>query len=312
MPNEGDAPQEQQKGKQDPTTPLIPTRTNSGPNPENPHGQGIHNRSNSDPEEPEKWFHNPDWHMVWLTTALFAIGIFTARVFHKQFKEMKAQTEILNEQAKQAAADSIEAGRRIERQMDLAGKQVAAAQDGVKAIQRQMRQDQRAWLSVRPYWPPGKDAKGEVVATVVQLTPDAPLSVPMRITVSGKTAAKKIFATFFVDVVKATDEPNLDGKNPYWWRFSAGLIQPNDPPNDFLAYRQRAGKGLDTMSKLTETELRELQSGDAYLVVYGKMWYRDIFNTLHWAKYCYPMPLNFTPKYYNFKDCTDYNSTDNN
>lgn len=82
--------------------------------------------------------------MVWLTVLMFVVGLGTAIIFYRQFGQMKGQASILNDQAKQAAADSIEAGKRVEQQLHLAAQQVQAAQNSVKAIQQQMRQDQRA------------------------------------------------------------------------------------------------------------------------------------------------------------------------
>jgi len=73
--------------------------------------------SRSTPKRHIRWFCKPDWHMVWLTGLLFIVGIVTAIIFYRQFGEMKEQTRILNEQAKQAAADSVEAGRRVEKQL---------------------------------------------------------------------------------------------------------------------------------------------------------------------------------------------------
>jgi hypothetical protein len=250
----------------------------------------------------------------YVTCGIFSVAVVTAIILIKQanvmegqLEEMKAaggQTErlvILNTSQMANAAKTAEATQI----------QAQAAQDSVKAIRRQMQQDQRAWLSIRPNWPPAKNPSGETVANVVQLTPNAPLSVPMRMTISGKTAAKQVLAIFFVEVVKATDAPKLDSKSPYFWRFSAGLIQPTETPGDFLVYRQQPGIGLNAMSNLGEPEMQELRNGDAYLVVHGKMRYRDIFEASHWAKYCFAMPLSFTLKYYNSKRCSDYNSIDN-
>ncbi len=98
------------------------------------------------------WFKNPDWHMVWITVLLFIVGVYTAYVFHRQFKEMQTQTAILNSQAQQAASDSVEAANRVEKQLAIAKQQAKAAQDSVGAISGQARiAEQQLELSERPW-----------------------------------------------------------------------------------------------------------------------------------------------------------------
>ena len=48
------------------------------------------------------------------------------------------------------------------------------------------------------------------------------------------------------------------------------------------------------MANLTPTENQELSAGRAYLAVYGKMTYRDVFGVSHWTKFCSWVPLNST------------------
>jgi hypothetical protein len=69
---------------------------------------------------------------VRLGAATLIVAILTLRVFYLQFKEMQTQTGILNTQAQQAAHDSIEAGKRVERQLELAEKQAGTLADLVK------------------------------------------------------------------------------------------------------------------------------------------------------------------------------------
>jgi hypothetical protein len=98
------------------------------------------------------WFKNPDWHMVWITILLFVVGVYTAYIFHRQFKEMQTQTAILNSQAQQSASDSVEAAHRVERQLAIAKQQAKAAQDSVSAVSGQVRvAKQQLELSERPW-----------------------------------------------------------------------------------------------------------------------------------------------------------------
>jgi hypothetical protein len=237
------------------------------------------------------------------------IGIHEAT---QQAVEMKAQTGILNEQAKQSALDSSDAAKRTEKQLDLAQKQVGAAQDSVKAIQRQMTQDQRPWVSLNLNWPSVKGPKGEPLGTLVQVTENEPLSVPVQITNTGKTAARNVHASMFVDVVKTDEEPRLNSSKDRAWKFESGTLFPNTP-SGFLAYRQEPNKNaLEAFSVLTPTENQELKNGQAYLSIHGEIKYEDVFRNHHWTKFCFWFPMTLAPKYYTAQDCAKYNGVDNN
>lgn len=127
-----------------PHQPLSSAATLPTFDPEQPHSNDIHTETNPNPQESERWFRAPDWWMVILTALTVAVAGITLRVFWKQFKEMQTQTGLLNAQAQQAAQDSVEASQKVEEQLRLTARQAKSAEDSVKAIQRQMRQDQRA------------------------------------------------------------------------------------------------------------------------------------------------------------------------
>src|SRR6266446_7902349 len=132
---------QQSQGHADTALPTTPA-----PNPKQPHGEDIHGGANGEPQDSKKWFRNADWWMVIVTAAGFFVGFITLVVFYSQFKEMKTQTGILNDQATQAAKDSSESSRKVERQLKIAKQQADAADNNVKVIQWQFRQDQRAWV----------------------------------------------------------------------------------------------------------------------------------------------------------------------
>jgi hypothetical protein len=264
-------------------------------------------------ETDKKWGHNPDSWMVGLTFILMLVGGYTAWIFYGQFGEMKAQTGILNQQAKQASIDSVEATKRVEQQLDISRQQVSAAQASVKAVERQMRQDQRPWVALSFNWPTVKGANGEPVGSLVRVTENQPLAVPIRVINTGRTAARNVIARIYVEVVNTSESPKLDSAvETSAWGFTAGIFSPN-APSESLAYRQLPDKtGLEAMSNLTPAENQELSSGRAYLAMYGKITYRDIFNIPHWTKFCVWTPLNPAPRYYTSKKCSDYNGVDNN
>src|SRR5260370_23967605 len=129
-------------------------------------------------EKEARWGNNPDTWMVALTAVLMLVGVGTAFVFYGQFSEMSAQTKILSAQAKQAHDDSIDADVKAKGQLDLVAKQVKAAQESVIAIQRQMRQDQRAWINIE--------------FGTFHWAANERLGVPMTLINTGKTPAKSI------------------------------------------------------------------------------------------------------------------------
>ena len=232
-----------------------------------------------------------------LTVITLAVGIVTLVVFYRQLSVMQTGLD-------EAESESRATNRH-------ARQQLREMQAQVDAVQRQMRQDQRAWLALTMDWPTVKDAKGEIIGKVVHVTENQPLVVPMRLTNSGKTIARIVQADIFVEVVKTVESPHLGSGNGAPWQFSAGIILPNTP-SDFPAYRQEPKKtGLEAMFQLTPTENQDLSTGRAYLAVHGKMTYRDVFGFPHWTKFCGWVPLNPSPRYYNSKKCSDYNDVDN-
>jgi hypothetical protein len=165
-----------------------------------------------------KFVKNPDWWMVALTAMLLVVGVVTLKVFHDQFFEMTKQTGIRRSQAAQAAADSVEASKKIEEQLAISRQQADAFQNSVQAIQRQMRVDQRAWLRIEMDNVAALDSK--------------PLAVPLTITNTGKTPAENIHGYIAVYVFKRGEESEFTykphtGHASYW--LDAGAILPSQP-----------------------------------------------------------------------------------
>jgi hypothetical protein len=233
-----------------------------------------------------------------LAIATFVVGALTLIIFYRQLDLMRTQLQ-----------DAESDGRTASRH---ARQQISALQSQVKAIQTQTRQDQRPWLGIDMNWPTIKNPTGEVVGRIVSVTENIPLGIPLRITNSGKTAARKVHADIWVQVVKTTEEPRLNAPKSIGWFFKAGLIQPGSL-NDFVAYRQRPqATGIEAMSNLLPSEKSDLMNGNAYLAVHGKITYVDGFNIDHWTKFCNWVPLSLTPRYYVSQDCSAYNDVDEN
>lgn len=113
-----------------------PPRDQSGANPDQARRQGARGASDGEREGNGKWFSNPDWYMVIFTGLLVFVGIVTIWFFYRQFGEMTTQTKILSTQAQQAASDSIESAKKVERQLRISEEQARTIQDGVAATRK--------------------------------------------------------------------------------------------------------------------------------------------------------------------------------
>ncbi len=106
----------------------------------------------------------------------------------REIKKGGEDTHTLAESAKKQAENTA-------RQLPIAETQAKAAQDSVKAIQRQMRQDQRAWLKISFATSPLQD--------------NAPIPIMSELINMGKTPAKNIRGTSSSLFFSVTKFPNL-------------------------------------------------------------------------------------------------------
>jgi hypothetical protein len=143
------------------------------------------------------------------------LAIVSAVLFYDQFREMATQSDMLDIGARQARRDSAIADIKTQAQLKLAGHQVKAAQDSVKAIQRQMRQDQRAWIELD--------------------TPDSPKmlvgknpSINIVVTNLGKTAARNLYVEIIVQPRRRDSPPVISYENGIpRSRSTVGALFPN-------------------------------------------------------------------------------------
>ena len=272
--------------------PLPPAVARLASNPEQPHANANQRQPNAEPEHADPWFRNPDWHMVWITILLFTVGTYTAWVFHRQFKEMQTQTGILNTQAQQAAADSVEAGKKVDSQLGIARQQAQSAQDSADAVKTQMRVDQRAWISLGGTSRSG--IKSDNTFAVGQ-----PFTVTISIRNLGKTPATNTQTGIII-------EPRMKGDKPRFEREAkvavpTGTILPNveiyNSPTLTMCSRVNTNTG-ETLAKfpcaLTQDEYDAVMSGSQIIYVHGRVTYDDVFNHSHWFTFCYFMGANDT------------------
>jgi hypothetical protein len=204
------------------------------------------------------------WGLVIAGVSLFAACVAAIFVF-QQFKEMAAQTELLNRAAHQSRKDSQDSSIAT-------GKQLAVLQGQLNQQQHTMLLDERAWLGA---------VKIGVVNAPIGL--NNPVIGLIELTNSGKSPAKKVRTLAAIQALKKgvvlvpkyaidkTDQP------------SYSVIQPGMPMEiTTLPIEGTQGKigtvGID--------DLADFKSGDYIVYIYGIITYEDIFSHKHTTKFC--------------------------
>ncbi|MGB8802707.1 MAG: hypothetical protein WCC97_18665 [Candidatus Acidiferrales bacterium] len=238
--------------------------------------------------------------MILLTFGILLVAAVTAIILSSQFNTMSEQTQILGTQAEGDAVSGAFSAVQIQKQLSIAQKQAQAAQDSVQAIQRQMTQDQRAWITT---------TLGQWHISQDNTTKEAVVYVPITVTNTGKTPAKHIFTAAAVEYVQNGKAPTFSYDVPGRTNAVAVLFPTNH--SDFDGELLRAISPTETdIRKLSEEEYKAINRGAAYLAIYGQVSYLDVFKVRHWVKFCSfsnpPPGTTLTAR-----GCTNYNDIDN-
>jgi hypothetical protein len=124
------------------------------------------------------------------------------------------------------------------------------------------------------------------------------LAVSFFFVTTGKSPAKSVQATFYVEGVKNGESPQLLATNQAG-SFTTGILFPNTAP-------QIAPISYDLLG----SQLEDFKEGRIFLTIYGHVSYTDIFHTQHWTNFC-----GFGAGKeggYTAQKCTAYNDTDDN
>jgi hypothetical protein len=182
------------------------------------------------------------------------VGVFVAAttgvILFLQFREAGKQTRVLSDQAKQAAADSVESGTRVERQLALSDKQASAAQDSVRAIQKQVQivrenfvEGERPFIwIVGPQIPDhplgmtivaGKKAEWNYNYTNYGKSPAIGVAVASQVVLSGRDGFAKLDENIFKNLHRPHDNtmgmivpPEATGN--WGTAFSKDILTPDD------------------------------------------------------------------------------------
>jgi hypothetical protein len=238
-----------------------------------------------------------------------------------QVAEMTDQTQILASQSESAAAGAAMGEINTRRQLDIAQQQANAAKDSVKAIQRQMRQDQRPWIKVNL----GDSDASEKITWLTQV--GGPLNVPIRFTNTGKTAAKHVRAMVFIEIIPKGKEFKLPVFPPPWGTISreeqrklerrrkgmteiqAGRIFAGGHASETVT-RSEYVNGHAQPQLLSVPEANEIVRKESYVVMYGQVRYWDGFGIRHWSNFCIDFFMDGENA--NVTKCANYADDDNN
>ena len=282
-------------------------RPTAGAPPIPPSGEGGNTgpRDNSPDQNPQKWWQNhKDWSHIFQAVGV-ALGVGVAWIYWSQLQEMSDQTRHLSEQANRSVIENRGNAATTKQQLTLLQQQARAAQDGVKAIQEQVRQDQRAWMHfTQTSITISRDAQGRV-----------DVQTPVGMYATGKTPATKIRMEFVVEIVK--NEPHKIYKFPYAniprTTSTSGTSvpgEPNEQPIPAHLLKVGSSPNLAEIRMLSASEYQELANGKTFIILYGRIRYRDVFNIPHETRYCrFHSPSG---KSVYAQDCTEYNGVDDN
>jgi hypothetical protein len=164
---------------------------------------------------------------------------------------------------------------------------------------RNFRIDQRCWEKIEVI----RNAGSKIA---IDWAAGKQITVPLRISNSGKTVALQNNLTVFVEVLSPSESPNLrhvGQQHAIGFHSFTGAFFPNEV-QDFQVPRLNPDDGTSELT--TDAEAADQTK---YIAVYGIVEYDDVFGKHHWTKFCHPINLS-SP--YNAADCVNYNDVDKN
>jgi len=160
-----------------------------------------------------------------------------------------------------------------------------------------MRIDQRAWIVVRQ-----KDS-------VTIALNEAP-STTLKIENTGKTPAVPVVGDPYVEIVPNGNSPHFDASVMHR-QHTYGMLAPNGSTEVLVSRLNNAVAPKSEDLPLTNAEYADLDNGNAWIAVYGKVGYRDVFGTKHWTAFCFWSHVKRVGDY-SAASCARYNEVDHN
>jgi hypothetical protein len=184
--------------------------------------------------------------------------------------------------------------------------------------QSQLVIEQRTWLQVTDN-------------PAVAFTKGQPIGIPIRTTNVGKTPAQHIWWSVYTSVVPIGREPDLPTHhilpNDEIYKVKRTGTRSVDIPHqesersllyygehdDIVATRleriSRDGKSIVQPKTLTPEEWEGFAHGKNYIIVFGEVWYLDVFGITHWTKFCVSKTTSTANT---SRKCVNFAGVDNN
>ena len=145
-----------------------------------------------------------------------------------------------------------------------------------------------------------------------QFLVNQPITVPIKIVVTGKTPAMKITGEMVAEILHKGDELRFTYNDKRRGGFGYGALSPAGAPADVHMVVLEHPPGEEIRPQLLSPETkRELDSGVAWVVAYGKVSYYDRFGVEHEMTFCTLPDAPHTGSTW-LDQCASYNNTDNN
>jgi hypothetical protein len=297
----------------------IPAEPQQPPNP--PSGRGprepldIRIVGDNEPKETER--QTVAWTRRGVIVAFLALVVASGGgwLVYQQFKEMAAQTDLLDTAARQARVDSNESSKTT-------SKQLALLQDQLTQQRQALEVDQRPWLKFEIGEEPNKTG-------LIYAFPPAgqPLKIPIRITNIGKTPAKEIKGALWIQLVRDKNEPVIPDGNKHLiftipgerlpiggQRFPSegwvwGVVYPDQMVKQYFSPVKIGPDGKNVEIPLTNPDFDDMGVGKLRIYALGEVIYHDMFGVAHWSRFCMGDPRDNLPVALR---CTRFNSVDGN
>jgi hypothetical protein len=258
----------------------------------------------------ERSYSHPDPTPLWkivLEVGAVSLAIVVAWIYYGQLEVMRCQLgEIIRQYPE------------LKKSADAARDAAGAAQQSLVNSQRQNVIEQRAWLKFSND-PDTPFMKGQ------------PISIPVHITNIGRTPAEHLWWAIYTNIVPMGQEPDLPSShivpedkiykldrskvrevNIPHQEFERALLYPTDH-DDVMATRLKRvrenGGYRGRPEPFVSPEWEEFAQGKAYIVVFGEVWYLDVFGVTHWTSFCTSKSLSGGNT---SRKCAEYGKVDNN
>lgn len=156
--------------------------------------------------------------------------------------------------------------------------------------------DQRAWIKIEH--------------VLEEITENKPLWVKIHVTNTGKTPAKRVDGLFWLQKVASQASPNFASPGGAHQASFTGILLPSSPINVRAARFTEQTPDIFNPPNLTKSDVEDIKYGRAYIAIFGKVTYFDIFDIPHWITFCgWEVRANGN---YSAMECAEYNNIDKN